>query len=152
MIPEHITWKAPWMPVSAFVYKCGENPWVPLIGLRGAVSYTPLLVCRQFGSTQFISMTHGLDSLEFDYKINGYMVKVRQIAEAWKRIGEHEAGKLSDKATLEYLRWKGMRVKDAPAQLRGKIQSSNFSPGVFLSEAEIVRQEWAGKEKKWEKE
>ncbi|XVE95747.1 hypothetical protein REPUB_Repub02eG0126200 [Reevesia pubescens] len=38
MIPENVTWKAPWMPVSAFVYKCGENPWVPLIGLWGAVS------------------------------------------------------------------------------------------------------------------
>ncbi|XVF37179.1 hypothetical protein REPUB_Repub19eG0123800 [Reevesia pubescens] len=46
MIPENVTWKAPWMPVFAFVYKCGENPWVPLIGLWGAVSYAPLLVCR----------------------------------------------------------------------------------------------------------
>ncbi|XVE98906.1 hypothetical protein REPUB_Repub03eG0149000 [Reevesia pubescens] len=109
------------MPVSAFVYKCGENPWVPLIGLWGAVSYAPLLVCRQFGSTQFIPMTHGLDSLEFDYKINGYMAMVCRIAEDWRKIWEYEAEKLSDKATLEYLRWKGMRVKDALAQLTGKV-------------------------------
>ncbi|XVF14430.1 hypothetical protein REPUB_Repub09cG0059100 [Reevesia pubescens] len=33
IIPENVTWKALWMPVSAFVYKCGENPWVPLISL-----------------------------------------------------------------------------------------------------------------------
>ncbi|XVE96150.1 hypothetical protein REPUB_Repub02eG0196700 [Reevesia pubescens] len=121
MILENVTWKAPWMLVFAFVYKCGENPWVLLIGLWGAVSYAPLSVCWQFGSTQFILMTHGLDSLEFDYKINRYMVKVRQVAESWKKVWEYEAEKLSDKATLEYLRWKGMRVKDASAQLRRKV-------------------------------
>ncbi|XVE92534.1 hypothetical protein REPUB_Repub01dG0105800 [Reevesia pubescens] len=51
MILENVTLKAPWMHVSSFVYKCGENLWVPLIGLWGAVSYAPLLVYRQFGST-----------------------------------------------------------------------------------------------------
>ncbi|XVF12250.1 hypothetical protein REPUB_Repub08aG0099500 [Reevesia pubescens] len=26
MILENVMWKAPWMPVYSFIYKCGENP------------------------------------------------------------------------------------------------------------------------------
>ncbi|XVF20555.1 hypothetical protein REPUB_Repub12eG0010600 [Reevesia pubescens] len=56
----NITWKAPWIATSAFIYRCGKNLWVPLPGLWGVVSYAPLLVRRQFGSQQFILMTRGL--------------------------------------------------------------------------------------------
>ncbi|XVF26646.1 hypothetical protein REPUB_Repub14bG0035900 [Reevesia pubescens] len=29
----NITWKAPWIATSAFIYRCGKNLWVPLPGL-----------------------------------------------------------------------------------------------------------------------
>ena len=62
-----ITWTAPWMPQESMLYGCGDNLSVPLLGVWGAINYTPLLVRRQYLSTQFIPATHGLASLEFDY-------------------------------------------------------------------------------------
>ena len=46
-----ITWKAPWMPQESMLYGCGDNLWVPLLGVWGAISYAPLLVRRQYLST-----------------------------------------------------------------------------------------------------
>ncbi|KAM3325853.1 hypothetical protein P3S67_000978 [Capsicum chacoense] len=60
---EDVTWVYP----HPLLYACGDKPWVPLLGVWGAVSYAPLLVQRQFESQLFIPQTFGLDQLEFDY-------------------------------------------------------------------------------------
>ncbi|EOY00467.1 Uncharacterized protein TCM_010344 [Theobroma cacao] len=52
-----VTWRAPWMPHHSVLYKCGNEPWVPLMGPWGAISYAPIMVRRQFGSEQFVPMT-----------------------------------------------------------------------------------------------
>ena len=46
-----ITWKAPWMPRESMLYGYGDNLWVLLLGVWGAISYAPLLVRRQYLST-----------------------------------------------------------------------------------------------------
>ena len=56
-----ITWKAPWMPRESILYGYGDKLWVSLLRVWGAISYTPLLVRRQYLSTQFIPATHGLN-------------------------------------------------------------------------------------------
>ncbi|XVF14269.1 hypothetical protein REPUB_Repub09cG0044100 [Reevesia pubescens] len=147
-----ITWKAPWMTTSSFVYKCGENPWVPLTGLWGIVSYASLLVRRQFGSQQFIPMTHGLDTLEFEYKGEGYSVKLHKVIESWKEIHESAPGTFSNKTTPEYLEWKSKRVCDALIHLQEFTQPLDFLPRVVLSDAELVRQELEAKKTEWERE
>ncbi|MBA0874701.1 hypothetical protein Goshw_020843 [Gossypium schwendimanii] len=39
------------------LYRCGDFDWVPLLGIWGAVGYTPLLISRQYRSRQFIPAT-----------------------------------------------------------------------------------------------
>ncbi|XP_052485095.1 uncharacterized protein LOC128040398 [Gossypium raimondii] len=54
---EDVEWKAPWMVPDEILYRCGDFDWVPLLGIWGAVGYTPLLVLRQYRSRQFIPAT-----------------------------------------------------------------------------------------------
>ena len=53
-------WKAPWVNNSAYLMSCGNKAWVLLIGLTGYVSYSPSLVTKQFGGTQYVPRTKGL--------------------------------------------------------------------------------------------
>ncbi|EOY31808.1 Uncharacterized protein TCM_038971 [Theobroma cacao] len=75
-----VTWRAPWMPRMQVMYKCGDKPWVPLMGPWGAISYAPIMVRRQFGSEQFVPMTHQLDQLEFTYGEPETLKRIEEIA------------------------------------------------------------------------
>ena len=75
-----ITWKTPWMPQESKLYGCEDDLWVSLLGVWGTINYAPLLVRRQYLSTQFIPATHGLDLLEFDYGTAGYMGRIVELA------------------------------------------------------------------------
>ncbi|MFQ6646073.1 hypothetical protein Gotur_020044 [Gossypium turneri] len=55
---------------------CGNQDWVPLLGLWGGVGYALLMVQRQFASQQFIPATGGLAQSEFAFTGEGYMKKV----------------------------------------------------------------------------
>ncbi|MBA0700983.1 hypothetical protein Goari_022850, partial [Gossypium aridum] len=59
-------------PLEAYLEKewskdCGNQHWVPLLGLWGGVGYAPLIVQRQFTSRQFILATSGLAQSEFAF-------------------------------------------------------------------------------------
>ena len=95
------------------LYDCGDNLWVPLLGVWGAISYAPLLVCRQYLSTQFIPATHGLTSLKFDYGIPGYVGRIMELAKIWKEPHQADPGKSSDRVTHGYITWRANRIKDA---------------------------------------
>ena len=108
-----ITWKAPWMPRESMLYGCGDNLWVPLLEVWGAISYAPLLVRRQYLSTQFIPTTHGLNLLEFDYETAGYVGRIVELAKVWKEPHRTDPDKSSDRVTNGYMIWRANRVKDA---------------------------------------
>ncbi|MBA0874697.1 hypothetical protein Goshw_020843 [Gossypium schwendimanii] len=57
LLDEDIEWRAPWMIPDEILYRCGDFDWVPLLGIWGAVGYTPLLISRQYRSRQFIPAT-----------------------------------------------------------------------------------------------
>ncbi|MBA0555831.1 hypothetical protein Golob_025986 [Gossypium lobatum] len=48
------------MVPNKILYRCGDFDWAPLLGIWGAVEYTPLLVLRQYRYRQFILVTQGL--------------------------------------------------------------------------------------------
>ena len=86
------------------LYGCGDNLWVPLLGMWGAISYAPLLVRRQYLSTQFIPATHGLNLLEFDYRTTGYVGQIVELAKVWKRhTGLIDKGRLCIRFNPIYL-------------------------------------------------
>ncbi|MBA0788643.1 hypothetical protein Gotri_027203 [Gossypium trilobum] len=47
---EDVEWRAPWLIPDRIIYRCGSFDWVPLLGIRGAIGYAPLLVLRQYSS------------------------------------------------------------------------------------------------------
>ncbi|MBA0753588.1 hypothetical protein Gogos_020417 [Gossypium gossypioides] len=73
---DDVEWKAPWMVPDEILYRCGDFDWVPLLGIWGAVGYTPLLALRQYRSRQFIPATQGLAQCEFSYKDENYKRKI----------------------------------------------------------------------------
>ncbi|MFQ6652658.1 hypothetical protein Gotur_024417 [Gossypium turneri] len=77
---ENITWRAHWIRPSVLLYKCGNQDWVPLLGLWSGVRYAQLIIQRHFSSRQFIPATGGLAQYEFTFTGEGYMKKVQDTA------------------------------------------------------------------------
>ncbi|MBA0805227.1 hypothetical protein Gohar_004760, partial [Gossypium harknessii] len=79
---EDVEWRAHWMIPDEILYRYGDFNWVPLLGIWGAVGYSPLLVLRQYRLIQFISVTQGLAQCDFVYKCDNYKKNVREISNA----------------------------------------------------------------------
>ncbi|KAG8494668.1 hypothetical protein CXB51_012261 [Gossypium anomalum] len=80
---EDVEWRAPWMILDEILYRCGDFDWVSLLGIWGAVGYTPLLALRQYRPRQFTPPTYGLAQCELVFMGNNYKKRVREISNAW---------------------------------------------------------------------
>ncbi|MFQ6625990.1 hypothetical protein Gotur_004856 [Gossypium turneri] len=138
---EDITWRAPWIRPSVLLYKCGNQDWVPLLGLWEGVGYAPLMVQRQFVSRQFIPATDGVAQSEFAFTGKGYMKKVRDTANSWREIYLMELALYADTITLDYDIWRQRRVKN---QLTPPTDYAfqNLLSEEMLSELEMARHEF----------
>ena len=127
--------------------------WVSLLGLGGAISYAPLLVRRQYLSTQFIPATHGLNLLEFDYGTAGYVGRIVELAKIWKEPHRADPGKSSDHVTHGYMAWRANRVKDAMHLLvDDSVSPADPSPVMIPSEIELLKQEYMEDKRRMERE
>ncbi|EOY24501.1 Uncharacterized protein TCM_016087 [Theobroma cacao] len=135
-----VTWRAPWMPRMQVMYKCGDKSWVPLMGPWGAISYAPIMVRRQFGSEQFVPMTHQLDQLEFTYGEPETLKKIEEIAQDWKKTCRVDQGRVTDEVTTGYHTWHDQRVKNVihPPKNPSK-HPVNPEPQDVLLESELTR-------------
>ena len=106
-----VVWRAFWMRHVPILYRCGEKPWVPLIGLWGVTSYAPAMVRRQLGSKQFIPITHGLSDMDFSYEEKDATQRIKEVFEAWKNLRRVEAGSCNINATPGYVLWQSNRGK-----------------------------------------
>ncbi|MFQ6646753.1 hypothetical protein Gotur_019074 [Gossypium turneri] len=68
----------------------------------GGVGYAPLMVQRQFASRQFVPVTDGLAQSEFAFTGEGYMKKVRDTANSWRKIYLMELALYADTITVNY--------------------------------------------------
>ncbi|MBA0638595.1 hypothetical protein Godav_029323 [Gossypium davidsonii] len=138
---EDITWRAPWIRPSVLLYKCGDQDWVPLLGLWGGVGYAPLMVQRQFASRQFVPVTDGLVQSEFAFMGEGYMKRVRDTANSWRKIYLMELALYVDTITVDYDIWRQQRVK---SQLTPSIDVAhqNLFSEEIPSELELARHEF----------
>ena len=109
---DNVTWKASWFNNKSTIYGYGDKLWVPLIGLWGIVSYTSLLVLRQYGSKQFISTTYELNHLGFDYGGLGYVNQLIELLKIWKEPRRMDLGKHVCDVAPGYLAWRLNRVKN----------------------------------------
>ncbi|PPD71362.1 hypothetical protein GOBAR_DD31756 [Gossypium barbadense] len=63
-----------------------EQHWVSLLGLWGGVGYALLMIQRLFTLGQFALVTDGLAQSEFAFTGEGYMKRVRDTANSWRKI------------------------------------------------------------------
>ncbi|KAG8482679.1 hypothetical protein CXB51_024441 [Gossypium anomalum] len=123
-----VEWRAPWMIPGEILYRCCSFDWVPLLGIWGAIGYTPLLVLRQFGLRQFVPATHRLTQSEFAYRGVDY------------------------KKRVEYVEWRGRRINDniPEPNMEGARPMEEYLQ-VIPSELEIMKQEFERKNLELEK-
>ncbi|MFQ6670816.1 hypothetical protein Gotur_035574 [Gossypium turneri] len=72
----------------------------------GGVGYAPLMVQRQFASRQFVPVTDGLAQSEFAFTGEGYMKKVRDTANSWRKIYLLELALYANTITQDYDIWR----------------------------------------------
>ncbi|MBA0786752.1 hypothetical protein Gotri_027089 [Gossypium trilobum] len=131
------------MVPDEILYRCGCFDWVPLLGIWGAIGYTPLLVLRQYRSRQFIPATQGLAKSEFSYRGNNYRGKIREMSNAWKQIHRMKRFTVGTATTPEYHRWRSRRINDnIPEPSRENSQSTEEHLRVTPSELEILKQDF----------
>ena len=122
------------------LYGCGDNLWVSLLGVWGAISYAPLLVRRQYLSTQFIPTTHGLNLLEFDYGTAGYVGLIVELVKVWKEPHRADLDKSSDRVTHGYIIWRANRGKDAVhSPVNDSVSLVDPLPVMIPSKIELLK-------------
>ncbi|MBA0635494.1 hypothetical protein Godav_021828 [Gossypium davidsonii] len=109
---EDVEWRASWLLPNEILYRCGNFDWVPLLGIRGAIGYAPLLVLRQYRSRQFIPATRGLVECEFSYKGDGCKKKIPEISNAWNQTHWMKRLAVGPMMTPEYSEWWVRRIND----------------------------------------
>ncbi|MFQ6648237.1 hypothetical protein Gotur_020973 [Gossypium turneri] len=109
---EDVEWKARWLIPNRILYRCGSFDWVPFFGIRGATGYAPLLVLRQYGSRQFVPVTHGLAQSEFSYRGDNYKKRVKEISNAWNQTRRMKRLAVGSMTTPEYSEWWSKRIND----------------------------------------
>ncbi|MBA0854752.1 hypothetical protein Goshw_004481, partial [Gossypium schwendimanii] len=128
------------MVPDEILYRCGDFDWVPLLGIWGAIKYTPLLVLRQYRSRQFIPVTQGLAECEFSYRGNNYKGKIREMSNAWKQTQWMKRFTVRAMINLRYHGWQGKRINNnIPEPSHESSQSIEEHLRVIPSELEIIR-------------
>ncbi|MFQ6660662.1 hypothetical protein Gotur_029085, partial [Gossypium turneri] len=123
---------------------CGNQDWVPLLGLWGGVGYALLMVQRQFTSRQFVPVTDGLAQSEFAFTGEGYIKRVRDTSNSWRKIYLMELALYADTITKAKARKEEERAVCAMIELRKKnVEYETVSAELTASQSE--HQELKGK-------
>lgn len=109
-----IHWCSRSMENVTIIDRCGEFPNVPLLGIRGGITYNPSLALRQFGYAR----TDGphdmlIQGIVFDYDndLQGYR---QRFIRAWGKVNKVDSKTLEPKYTIPmepYLRWVRSRAQ-----------------------------------------
>ncbi|KAA3455604.1 myosin heavy chain-like [Gossypium australe] len=147
-----IEWRAPWFIPNEILFRCGSFDWVPLLGVWGATGYAPLLVLRQYGSRQFIPVTHGLAQCDFPYKGENYKKRVKEISTAWNQVCRMKKLTAGSRTTPEYSVWISRRINDnTPGPSLEDERSVEEYLQVIPSEMEIIKQDFEKQNRELEK-
>ncbi|MBA0638117.1 hypothetical protein Godav_026038 [Gossypium davidsonii] len=64
------------------------------------------MIQRQFASRQFVPVTNGLAQSKFAFTSKGYMKRVRDTANSWRKIYLMELALYVDTITVDYDIWR----------------------------------------------
>ena len=110
-----IIWQPSWQQRSKLIYSCEGFPNVPLIGIRGCISYNPVLAQRQFGYPIRRAPTPDVLVPFVCYYQDGFVNDtLRQIRNAWKNTlcAEKDTRSWSVDRETPYQQWLLDRVKE----------------------------------------
>ncbi|XP_039031219.1 uncharacterized protein LOC120165850 [Hibiscus syriacus] len=107
-----IVWKAYWLPKKDILFRCGNDSFIMLHELWGAIGYTPLIVLRQFGTRQFVPATHGLKEAEFSFSTPGYREQISKIYVAWQKPQCMSFKMIEPVFTPAYEFWRSQRINN----------------------------------------
>ncbi|KAK2375369.1 hypothetical protein QL285_076261 [Trifolium repens] len=108
LTPSDIVWYHPACDVGEIIVSCGEYPNVPLLGMRGGISYNPTLAKRQFGYPIKAKPDNITLANEFYLNPEDPSNKRRKFVQAWhaiRRLGRGQLGRKSDVVHKSYLQW-----------------------------------------------
>ncbi|MFQ6655918.1 hypothetical protein Gotur_026253, partial [Gossypium turneri] len=91
----------------------------------GGVGYAPLMVQRQFVLRQFVPVTDGLAQLKFAFTGEGYMKRLLDTTNSWRKIYLMELALYADTITVDYDIWRQRRVN---SQLTPSIDVVHQNP------------------------
>ena len=109
-----IRWCSRSLEDISIIDRCGEFPNVPLLGIRGGITYNPCLALRQFGYVRRDDPHEMLvQGLVFDYdkEDQGYR---QRFARAWGMVNKVDSRTLGHKNSIPlepYLRWVWARAQ-----------------------------------------
>ncbi|KAL5130437.1 hypothetical protein HKD37_12G033502 [Glycine soja] len=112
--PSDIVWYQAASDVGEIIVSCGEYPNVPLLGMRGGISYNPLLARRQFGYPIKTKPNNLALTNEFYLNHGDHSNKRERFAQAWsaiRRLNRSQLGKKSDYVHESYTQWVIDRTK-----------------------------------------
>ncbi|XP_057954114.1 uncharacterized protein LOC131148431 [Malania oleifera] len=132
------SWLAPWMGNSDMVYRCGDFPWVPLLGPWGGIAYAPLMFKRQVGSCQFIPMTHGLSKSEITYEQEEDHKRMRKFVAAWKIVHVIGLGKRLTEVRGNYYKWVADRMGLQVVGISNPLQAPMNQMEERIREVEVI--------------
>ncbi|MFQ6652704.1 hypothetical protein Gotur_024445 [Gossypium turneri] len=132
------------MVPDEILYRCGDFDWVPLLGIWGAVGYTPLLVLRQYRSRQFIPATQGLAECKFSYRGNNYKGRIREMSNAWKQTHRMKRFTVGAMITPEYNGWRKLekQIEEEKMNLRldadvQRLEAERLKKGKARAEEDL---------------
>jgi len=117
-------WRKLWTSGQSILVGTGGNQSVSLIGVTGYTSYTPALVMRQFGSTQFRINIEEYHQGHFYHELKeeeGLKIAHR----SWENITLMERSPKSSSATGDYLKWRADRDQEHLTADATKFEDSN---------------------------
>ncbi|KAK8505872.1 hypothetical protein V6N12_042896 [Hibiscus sabdariffa] len=140
---DDLVWRAPWLQTRNVLYRCGEHSWVPLLGLWGHLVYAPLLVLRQYGSTQFVPATKGLKDFHVNYETDkSYKVAVHNASVAWNHIRRVRIFSAPYPMTPEYEVWRFQRLNDRVPNMNPEgTQSVQERLAILPREVDLIREQ-----------
>jgi hypothetical protein len=103
-----IVWYHPAGDVGEIIFSCGEYPNVPLLGMRGGISYNPTLAKRQFGYQMKTKPDNIALASEFYLNLKDCSNKKGKFVQAWRvirRLNKSQLGKKSDFVHESYTQW-----------------------------------------------
>jgi len=110
-----IIWQPSWQQRSKLIYSCEGFPNVPLIGIRGCISYNPVLAQRQFGYPIRGAPTPDVLVPFVCYYQDGFVNDTLcQIRNAWKNIlcAKKDTRSWSVDREIPYQQWLLDRVRE----------------------------------------